>query len=81
MRAMKSFKPIDFVVRGAFVAAIVAGGLADLAHSSPATQASFAAPLATAAASCHLNRHDTRRAELGMFASSGRAAQAGCTTL
>ncbi|KPV50621.1 hypothetical protein SE17_25870 [Kouleothrix aurantiaca] len=78
---MKSFKPVDFVVRGAFVAAVVAGGLADMAHSAPATQASFATPRASAATSCHLNRHDTHRAELGMFASSGRIAQAGCTTL
>lgn len=82
MRTMKSLKPIDFVVRGAFLAAVVAGGLADARGKPETAEALVAAPVVLASPACHLSRYDARRLGFALAGaahlSPARQAQAEC---
>lgn len=69
MRTIKTLKPTDYVVRGAFLAIVLIGGLLDLGPATGATTATLAGSAAGALPSqCRQHVRDVWWAEVGALA-------------
>ena len=81
MRTMRTFKPADYAIRGAFLGAVLIGGMLDLGHSAGTVDATLAAPVpvAFAATGCRASKPDTWWAEANVpAAGTTKAAAPSC---